>query len=99
DTVDFELLADINEVDGTIVAEGDSLAASVTMNATNIDAEDESGEDLTNSELTGSIVGDAQTFMTRGLSVTPGAVTASAVSVDGADNDYGTFTMKFTVKA
>jgi peptidoglycan hydrolase-like protein with peptidoglycan-binding domain len=98
DTVDFEVLADINEVDGTTVAEGDALTASITMNATNVDAEDQSGEDLTNSELTGAISGDAQSFITQGISVTPGSMNAVAEAVDGAA-DYSSYTMKVSVTA
>lgn len=96
DTVDFEVLADINEVDGTTVAEGDSLAA--TVDSDNIDAEDESGEDLTSSELTGTLTGDAQSFMTQGISVSVGSITASAEAVDGAE-DYAAYTIKISVTA
>ncbi len=98
DTVDFEVLADINEIDGTTVAEGDALTASITMNATNVDAEDQSGEDLTNSELTGAISGDPQSFITQGISVTAGSMTAAAETVDGAA-DYSVYNMKISVTA
>ncbi len=96
DTVDFEILVDINEVDGTTVAEGDSLYAAI--DADDVEAEDETGEDLTDSERTGAITGDAQSFITEGIMVTPGTMSASAEAVDGAA-DYSAYTMKISVTA
>ncbi len=96
DTVDFEVLADINEVDGTTVAEGDSLSA--TVDSDDIDARDESKEDLTSSELTGTLTGDLQSFMTQGISVKVGSISAVAEAVDGAA-DYSAYTIKISVTA
>jgi hypothetical protein len=96
DTVDVEVVADINEVDGTPVAEGDSLTADI--NADDVDAEDETGEDLGSGDLTGAVNGNAQAFYTEGIVVTPSTMSAVAVPVD-ADPDYVEVKMTFKVTA
>jgi peptidoglycan hydrolase-like protein with peptidoglycan-binding domain len=96
DTVDIEVLADVNELDGTNFVTNASLAASI--DADDIDAEDETGEDVATSDLTGAITGDAQTFMVDGIMVTAGSTSATSTSVQSG-NDYGTFTIKFSVTA
>jgi peptidoglycan hydrolase-like protein with peptidoglycan-binding domain len=65
-----------------------------------IDAEDESGEELSgSSELNGTAIGEASPLYVDGISVTAGAHAASAVSVDGSQNDYGSFRIRFSVTA
>lgn len=96
DTVDVVLTADINEVDGTTFVAGDSLTAS--MDADNFDARDSTNSDLTTADTNGTINGNAQTFFTKGLSVTAGSITSAAQSVDGAA-DYASYTMKINVTA
>lgn len=98
DTVEFEVLADIEGTDG-ILDEGDSLTASVTStNRDNIDVENEEGDQLDNSDKTGTATGEAQEFRTEGIQVAlVGTPTATSNNNDGADT--GTFTIKFKVKA
>jgi hypothetical protein len=97
ETVDVEVRADINEIDGTDFVEGDSLTA--TIDSDLIDATDETDEDLTTSELTGIVNGNAQAFYSEGIVVASmSGNDADAISVDGAA-DYGQFVIKFSVMA
>lgn len=100
DTVEFEILADINEVDDIVVGEGDSLTASVSgTDVDNIQAEDETGEDLGTSEKTGSSIGEAQSFRTEGISLTFISATESVTAGTSTTDDTGTFKIKFKVSA
>lgn len=98
DTVDFEIVAELNRFGGNFT-EGDSLEA--TVRASDIEAEDESGTDLTGSALRGTVSGDTIRFASTG--VTSELVSSSAVSVTNVSNDstddQGQFTMEFRVSA
>src|SRR5690606_11268075 len=76
DTVDFEIVAELNRFGGNFT-EGDSLEA--TVRASDIEAEDESGTDLTGSALRGTVSGDTIRFASTGI--TSELVSSSAVSV------------------
>lgn len=91
DSADFEIRADINEVDGTIVAEGDSLT--VDVDAEDIVAEDESGEDLGNAELEGTISGNEQVFYT----VFPEITVVGTPSISYVGDDTANATVSFVV--
>ena len=95
DEVEFEIVAELNAISATFVA-GDSLTADV--DSAFIVAEDESGEDLSASELSGTLNGDAQTFYEDGISVVFASETASAPA--DADLDHtGSYTLRFDVTA
>ena len=102
DTVDFEVLADIKEIDGTVFAEGDTLLASLTStNNDYIDAEDEEGDQLTDdTEKTGTATGEAQQLRSNGIMVTFVSASVGSISDGGsANDDLGSFTIKYKVEA
>lgn len=88
------------------VAAGDTIYATFGETQTNLaefNAEDESGEDLVNADLTGTVTGSASEVRDIGVEVT--FVSADAdISHAGDvantnDHDQGTFTITFDVKA
>lgn len=98
-TVEFEVRADIEDIDGTL-DEGDTITASVTStNRDYIDVENEDGDQLDDSsEKSGTALGEAQEFRSEGVKVTlVGTPTASSNNNDAADT--GTFVIKFKVTA
>lgn len=98
-TVDVLVYGDVNELGGNFT-EGDTLKVSVTSaNADAIEAEDETGEDLVASDITGSANGEEQAFFAEGLTVTFNDGSKELNQVDGADNDSAVFTIDFTVEA
>lgn len=101
DTVEFEILADVNNIDGTVFVAGDTLKASVTStNRDYMDVENEEGDQLSDSsEKSGTATGEAQEFRTNGIMLT--LVSASGPSPDNSNpnDDLGTFTLKFKVTA
>lgn len=106
DTVDFEVLADINNVDNTGVTatdfdEGDTLRAELSStNRGNIDAENEEGDQLSSGEKSGTAIGEAQEFRTQGVTVALiGTPTATVTTGSGSNDDSATFTMRFSVTA
>jgi len=102
DTEEFEITADINDLDGTVFAAGDTLTASLTAtNSDYIDAENEEGDQLADdTEKTGTATGDAQEFRVTGISVEL-VSTDESVAADGTNtyNDTGTFVIKYKVTA
>jgi peptidoglycan hydrolase-like protein with peptidoglycan-binding domain len=107
DTENFEILADITDLDGTVFAAGDTLTASLTAtNSDYIDAENEEGDQLVDdTEKTGTASGDAQEFRVTGISVSlvteSGDYPMASVAADGTNtyNDTGTFVIKYKVTA
>jgi peptidoglycan hydrolase-like protein with peptidoglycan-binding domain len=98
DTVEFEVLADISDIDGTAFVEGATLKADVTAtNRDNIDIENQEGDQIADSDKSGTAVGEAQEFRTEGISVDH--VSDSAVSNDNDGADTGTFKVRFEVTA
>jgi peptidoglycan hydrolase-like protein with peptidoglycan-binding domain len=101
DTVEFSVLADINDVDTGNLDEGDTITASVTStNRDYIDAENEEGDQLADSnEKSGTATGDAQEFRTNGVSLDFDSASTSVTSGNSTSDDLGTFTIRFTVTA
>lgn len=101
DTVEFEVVADITDLDGTIFAEGDSLEANVTStNRDYMDIENEEGDQLSDSsEKTGTATGEAQEFRTEGVMVTLVETDTDVTAGTSSNDDLGQFTIKFKVKA
>lgn len=102
-TVTMEIVADINPIDGVIVAEGDSLVADFTMaDADNI-VRDSSGDDLVGGDKTGAIAGEAQTFYSVGFKFvkksTTSAITFAADPATATSADTATYTIKFDLTA
>lgn len=100
DTVTFEVLADINDIDAGNLDEGDTLKADVTATNRNyIDVENEQGDQLSDSsDKSGTATGEAQEFRTNGISVAL-VGTPTAVSNDNDAADTGTFKIKYKVTA
>jgi len=71
ETYEFVVAADFNAIDGAIVEDGDTVAANIgAIERGLIDAEDESGEDLTDgTEMTGTATGDAHAIYDAGITV------------------------------
>jgi peptidoglycan hydrolase-like protein with peptidoglycan-binding domain len=98
ETVDVEIRADINDIEAGSFAEGDSLTAE--MDADQFSAEDETGEDLTATELSGAVQGETQTFRSQGINVELVSTDADVVPGELAgENDRGEFTIVFEVSA
>lgn len=100
-TVSFTVLANINAIDDVDFDEGDKLTASLTSTNRNyIDAENEEGDQLSDStEKTGTATGAAQEFRTSGISASLVSATADENTNDGSDNDSVTYNIKFKVTA
>ncbi len=101
DTLEFEVLADITDLDGSTFAEGDSLEANVTAdNRDLMDVENEEGDQLSDSsEKSGTATGEAQEFRTEGVQVSLVSTSASVTTGNSTNDDLGEFTIKFKVKA
>ena len=101
ETVDFEVLADINDIESGTFDEGDTLLAEVTAtNRDYMDVENSQNDQLSDStEKSGTATGEAQEFRTNGIFLTLISATGTSLNNDGADNDLGTFTLKFKVTA
>jgi peptidoglycan hydrolase-like protein with peptidoglycan-binding domain len=101
DTVEFEVLADINDIDGSTLVSGDTIKASVTStNRGHFDAENEEGDQLDDStEKSGTAIGDAQELRANGIALTLVSTDKVATVGSGNNDDSGTFTIKFKVTA
>ena len=101
DVVEFEVVADMTDMDGSIFAEGDTLEANVTAsNRDLMDVENQEGDQLADSsEKSGTANGEAQEFRTEGIAVTLSSTSASVTAGNSASDDLGEFTIKFKVKA
>jgi len=100
-TYTFTVYADINNIDGSTLSEGDTIKAEITASAADdVDAENEEGDQLSDSEKTGTVLGDELALYSEGINVTLKSVSAS-VSADGTNtyNDTGNFTITYTVKS
>ncbi len=101
DTVTVKLVADINDFESPF-GNGDSIVASLkTSTSGAFSVEDENGDDVSNSDWTGSAVGEAQTFFEDGIMVK--LVSTQAVKTAGdaqaPESDSGLFTITFDVTA
>jgi peptidoglycan hydrolase-like protein with peptidoglycan-binding domain len=92
ETVTVEYMVEFKSRITANYAEGATIAASTT----GAFVTGEGADDVTAS---GSAVGETHTLRTTGINVTPDSESASAVSVDGSDNDYATYTMVVDVEA
>lgn len=101
DTVEFTVMADITDLDGSIFAEGDSLEANVTStNRDYMDVENEEGDQLSDaSEKSGTANGEAQEFRTEGIMVTLVSKETDVTAGQSSNDDLGEFRIKFKVKA
>lgn len=99
ETVDFEIVAVLNDIDASTFVAGDSLTADVDSDF--IEAEDETGEDLTTSELSGSINGDAQSFFENGMTIEFVSADADTTdtTADAAGGEQGEYSITFRVTA
>ena len=99
DKVTVRVLADIEDTGANFV-DGDQLTASYTAsNRASADIEDETGEDLPDADKTGTALGDAQAFYDVGVVASDFSWSYSVAEGETADDDVGTFTLKFTVEA
>lgn len=98
DSVECVLSAEMNEIDGTVFPEGATLSADLDTSET--DAEDESGEAVT--DLSGSANGNDQTFISEGLEIsnidakTP---VNSFTADESGEESVGKFVIEFDVTA
>ncbi len=101
DTVNFEILADINDIDAGNLDEGDTLTASLTpTNRDYIDVENEQGDQLSDSsEKTGTATGSSQELRSEGVSATFVSQSTSVTSGQSSNDDLGTLKIQFKVTA
>lgn len=99
--VSFTVAVDIAAIEDGI-EEGATIAARITETETDLssfEAEDESGEELTDADKTGQVVGDEHALFSAGIEVSFESASQTIQANDGANNDTGTFTIRFTVEA
>jgi len=101
DTIEFTVMADMTDMDGTVFAEGDTLEANVTSdNRDLMDVENEEGDQLSDSsEKSGTANGEAQEFRTEGVMLSLVSTSADVTAGQSANDDLGEFTIKYKVKA
>lgn len=101
DTVEFSVLADINDINAGTLDEGDTLVASVTStNRDYIDAENSEGDQLSDStEKSGTATGEAQEFRTNGIVLDLVSTDTDKAEGTSSNDDLGTFTIRFKVTA
>ncbi len=101
DTVDFEIKADINDIETGYFEAGDMLKADVSStNRSAMDVENEEGDQLSDStEKSGTATGEYQEFRTSGISVELVDAKATATDSTTAGADVGTFEITFNVTA
>lgn len=101
DKVDVIVTLDVNDTEAGSFVNGDGLTVSFTAdNRGVLDAEDETGESLTDSsEKTGTGNGDAVAFYATGIAVTFVSASESVTTGNSSNDDVGTFTIKFNVEA
>lgn len=99
-TVKYTVKVDLKELDGVNYDADETVAVSITANATNVDAEDADFNQLTNTELSGTITGNAQHLFVESpvFSFVSASWTKSDAQNTG-DSDNVSYVMKFTVKA
>ncbi len=100
DEILVTVTADLNDEESTF-GDGDTVKAEVTATNTDyIEAEDQSGEDISNTDATGTALGDYMALYDVGIMVT--LVSTEESVVDGGVNGYdgtGTFEIVFDVEA
>ena len=101
-TKTFVVTADINDIEAGTFDEGDTIKAELSANEVNdIDAQDEGGDSISDTDATGTATGYVQALYSVGIRVELDTPNPSAVSVTGssATDDIGTFTINYTVTA
>jgi hypothetical protein len=100
DEVTFTVTADINDIESGSFDEGDTLKAELRSFETDaIDADDSQGDAISDTDATGTALGEEVAFYTTGIMVTDFTSDVVNYSTDTADTDTGEFTMTFTVEA
>lgn len=100
DTVEFTVTADFNETDGTLFAEGTTIAAQIGSTQRDaIDVEDQEGENLDTSDMTGTAIGETMTAYSSGITVTFVSASESVTTGTGATDDIATFQVEFKVES
>ncbi|MBX4187719.1 MAG: hypothetical protein KW793_01125 [Candidatus Doudnabacteria bacterium] len=98
DTEDFVVKVNVKAADSSNYAEGATLKAELTSTQVDaIDAEDEEGDDVTTTDLTGSALGEAHSFFSNGISVEVNSADSDVTSNDGAGDDSVAFTWDITI--
>lgn len=101
ETVEVMITADLLSVADTL-AEGDTLSFAITENETNFsgfDAEDSTGEELADGDITGSASSGAFELREVGIDAEFVSVAETRSENDSTDDDSGTFTFVFNVEA
>ncbi len=99
-TVKYTVKADVKAADGTNYSDGETLSASLTGDATSIDAEDADFTSLTNAEIGGTATGNDQHLYVTSpvISFISASASKTAAQVTG-ESDHGNFVIRFSVKA
>lgn len=102
DTVSAELRADFLSV-ADALDEGDTITFTIGEEQTDVasvvDVEDESGEQLGDSDITGSVSAGAFDLRAAGIMVTFVSASEAVTTGNSANDDVGTFTIKYNVEA
>ncbi len=100
-TVDFSIVAEMNRLRPGIFEEGDTIKAEISSaNRDLIEVENERGDDLSNAdEKSGTAIGKTMELRKSGIMLSLVSTNTSSVSGDSANDDIGTFRIKFKVKA
>jgi hypothetical protein len=101
DTVSVVITADFFSTSDTLDA-GDTVSFAVTeaqTNSSDFDAEDETGENLSDSEITGSASSGAFDLQSAGLQVSFVSASETVTTGNSANDDAGTFVIKYNVSA
>ncbi|MCU0660235.1 MAG: peptidoglycan-binding protein [Candidatus Pacebacteria bacterium] len=99
-TVKYTVKVDLKELDGLNYSAGETVSVSMTATASTVDAEDGDFNQLTNSDISGTITGDSQRLFVDSpvFSFVSSSVSKSAAQNTG-DSDNASYVLKFTVKA
>lgn len=99
DKAEFIITVDIHDTTG-VADNGDTVQASLTStNVDDIEAEDESGEEIVDADASGSAVGDAHALFDAGIMVEFVSATATRTFTadDAGEDDQGTYVVTFDV--
>lgn len=100
DEMAFVVTADINDIETGLFDEGDTLKAELTSTQVDaIDADDQEGDSISDTDATGTALGDAMAFYSVGINVTLVSTDSEATAGSSANDDIGEFTIKYRVEA
>lgn len=98
DSIDFEVLADINSVED--FGEGAMIRARMTNdNLVGADMENDQGDQVPDGDRTGSATGEYQELRTEGIGLTFVSASTDVAAGNSPSDDLGTFVIKFKVTA